>query len=220
MSEYSKDQHRYTLFTGRRVVNLGKGCNFETQLKRMTTRFLMTLMALLVFSSAAQAQEDSWWKKLFKKETVDEMEKTPSEEKEVIDYTQPETETPSVEESKDTITLSKPAVLQQRGDVRITEPKGFASLDSLFRENPPVIEGYRIQIFFGDLQTARGERANFLKRSIDTPCYLVQNPPNFVVQVGNYRTQLEAHRYLNELKEIYPSARIIPTEIQPFDKKD
>ena len=186
----------------------------------MTTRFLITLVALLFISASAQPQEESWWKKLFKKETVDEMENTSPAEREVIDYTQPEVESPSANDSIDTITAAEPAVLQQRGDIRINEPRGFASLDSLFRENPPIIEGFRIQIFFGDLQTAREERSTFLKRSTDTPCYLVQNPPNFVVQVGNYRTHLEAHRYLNELKEIYPSARIIPTEIQPFDKKD
>jgi hypothetical protein len=48
-----------------------------------------------------------------------------------------------------------------------------------------------------------------------------QNPPDYSVRVGDFRTQLEAQKYLEQIKEVYPSAFIVPDRVEPprFGKK-
>ena len=60
-------------------------------------------------------------------------------------------------------------------------------LDSLDKANPALFKGYRIQIYFGNLQEARSIRAQFRRDHPDTPCQLMPIDPNYAVTVGNYR---------------------------------
>ena len=158
-----------------------------------------------------QAQEDApWWKKLFKQETVDEQ-----------DQQEPRTEERPVNTPDSLATTQRKEVFTDTthtpilpGTIRIEEPNGFERLDSLFMASPPKRQGYRLQIFFGPLQSAREARSTFIAERKDFPCYLVQNPPNFAVQIGDFRNQLEAHRLLEELKGKYPGAIVVPAEIE------
>lgn len=173
------------------------------------------LLILTIVSLSSYAQEDSpWWKKLFKKETVEDIE---SSEPEVVEPSFPAEEVPEMTpEAEDTVShIDKSARLDQRGDVQLSLPNGFDSLDSLFKKDPPEIMGYRVQIFFGGLEDARQNRSGFIKQKSEYNCYLVQNPPNFAVLIGDFRTHLEAHKALVEIKTVYPSALIVPHEITP-----
>ena len=75
------------------------------------------------------------------------------------------------------------------------------------------IEGFRIQIFF-DSGTNSKTRAqsifdSFKAKNPETGAYLSFKAPNYKVRVGDFRTRLDAQRYLNSINEEYPNAWVI-----------
>jgi len=70
--------------------------------------------------------------------------------------------------------------------------------------------GYRIQLYNGFEVEAKKTQAKF---RIDFPkvkTYLIYRQPEWKIQVGFYKTQLEADRALLEFKKKYESAIAIP----------
>lgn len=80
-----------------------------------------------------------------------------------------------------------------------------------------VIEGYRIQIFFSSgnnsKKLATNVKANFMAKYPEITSYMLYQPPNFKVRVGDYRTKLEAYKVFKQIKAEYPSAFIVTDEI-------
>ena len=84
-------------------------------------------------------------------------------------------------------------------------------------QNRKGIDGYRIQIFF-DSGTkskirARSVYDNFLIKYSNMGAYLTFKAPNYKVRVGDFRTKLDAQRFLNEIIADYPNAWIIEDQI-------
>ena len=84
-------------------------------------------------------------------------------------------------------------------------------------QNRKGIDGYRIQIFF-DSGTkskirARSVYDNFLIKYSNIGAYLTFKAPNYKVRVGDFRTKLDAQRFLNEIIADYPNAWIIEDQI-------
>lgn len=79
-----------------------------------------------------------------------------------------------------------------------TLPAGLASLDSLDKADPKPLQGYRIQIYFGDLQEARAVRAAFRRDHPEEACQLMPITPNYAVTIGNYRDMWSAQRALRD----------------------
>ena len=77
-------------------------------------------------------------------------------------------------------------------------PDTLAVLDSLDKTDPRPLKGYRIQIYFGDLQGARSVRASFRRDHPDVPCQLMPISPNYAVTVGDYRDLWSAKRALRD----------------------
>ena len=63
-------------------------------------------------------------------------------------------------------------------------PNGLATLDSLDKADPKPLQGYRIQIYFGDLQEASAVRAAFRRDHPEEACQLMPITPNYAVTVG------------------------------------
>lgn len=82
-------------------------------------------------------------------------------------------------------------------------------------------KGYRIQIYFGaDKAKAKEMKAKFLGRYSDkVKAYEVYEVPNFKIRVGDFRTRLEAYRFLKEIKAEFPTAFIVESEIEYVDGK-
>ena len=75
------------------------------------------------------------------------------------------------------------------------------------------IDGYRIQIFF-DSGTNSKTRAQsifdaFKAKYQETGAYLTFKAPNYKVRVGDFRTKLDAQRFLNSIIGEYPNAWVI-----------
>ena len=69
--------------------------------------------------------------------------------------------------------------------------------------------GYRIQIYNGNEQKARGFKARFNVEFPGNYSKLIYNAPEWKVQVGNYKTKLEADKALMIFQEKF-SGIIIP----------
>lgn len=77
-------------------------------------------------------------------------------------------------------------------------------------------KGYRVQIYFGaDKTKAKEMKARFLGRYSDkVRAYEIYEVPNFKIRVGDFRTRLEAYRFLKEIKSEFPTAFIVESEIE------
>lgn len=100
------------------------------------------------------------------------------------------------------------------GHITLHTPLAIDSLERVTRGKED-ISGYRIQIYLGSASEARSARGKFLALGTGLTCNMVQNIPNYAVRVGDFRTELEAHKYLAQVKSQYPSAFVVQDKINP-----
>ncbi|WP_299005741.1 SPOR domain-containing protein [uncultured Tenacibaculum sp.] len=70
--------------------------------------------------------------------------------------------------------------------------------------------GYRIQLYYGLERRARSIRNRFKVEYPDIYTKLTYEEPNWKIQVGNYKTRLHADRALNEIREKFSGAIVVP----------
>jgi len=77
-------------------------------------------------------------------------------------------------------------------------------------------QGYRIQIFSGsDRRDAYNIQARFQAEYPALRTYISYRMPDFKVQVGDFRTRLEAEKQIQEMKGRYNGLFIISARINP-----
>ena len=68
------------------------------------------------------------------------------------------------------------------------------------------VSGFRVQIFSGlDRQRANSEQSNFKSLYPNITSYISYTQPYYRLRVGDFRTRLEAEKFMNELKKYYSS---------------
>ncbi len=75
------------------------------------------------------------------------------------------------------------------------------------------IDGFRIQLYNGLRKDAENFKIKFLKSKIQLKSYVIFETPEFKTQVGDFRTQLEAEKWLIEVRKSIPGAFIVETQI-------
>jgi hypothetical protein len=107
------------------------------------------------------------------------------------------------------------------GEVNIIQDSRVDELLNKHLESNVAFEGmtgYRIQIFFDSGSNARNrannERRKFMNLFPETKAYLMFDAPNFKVRVGNFRTRLEAERWLREIRKHFDMAYVVPSKIE------
>ena len=76
------------------------------------------------------------------------------------------------------------------------------------------IDGYRIQIHFGgEREKAKSVKTKFLQQFPEVPAYEIYQQPNFKVRVGDFRTRLDAQKFMNQIASSFPSAFIVVDDI-------
>ncbi|MEI7663837.1 MAG: SPOR domain-containing protein [Bacteroidota bacterium] len=79
------------------------------------------------------------------------------------------------------------------------------------------MDGYRIQLFSdsGNNSKTKAQAAHdeFQSKHPGVGTYLTFKSPNYQVRVGDFRTKLDAQRFLNEISAIYSNAFIITDQI-------
>jgi len=68
---------------------------------------------------------------------------------------------------------------------------------------------YKIQIFYGDSQGARKTLTDFKRSFPDTDATIVFSSPNYKVQVGNYKSKIEADRNRLVIREKFIDALVV-----------
>ena len=84
------------------------------------------------------------------------------------------------------------------------------------------VKGYRVQIHFGaDRDKAKEVKAKFMQKYADQLAYEVYDSPNFKIRVGDFRTRLDAFRFLKQINLDFPSSFIVQddVEIKEFNNK-
>ncbi len=109
---------------------------------------------------------------------------------------------------------SSDSLLIKAGDVQFHTEGRIDSLEKRLRGKTD-LKGYRIQIFLGSYQDAKNVRAKFLTNGLGLQAYIVQNAPDYVVRVGDFKTNLELHKYLDEVKKSYPGSLVVVDKIEP-----
>jgi len=86
-----------------------------------------------------------------------------------------------------------------------------------YNEAFPVMPGFRIQIFMESgneaLSQAETVKENFTKKFSDVDPYLIFAAPYYRVRVGDFRTRIEAEKFLQKISRTYPNAWVIKDEI-------
>jgi hypothetical protein len=70
--------------------------------------------------------------------------------------------------------------------------------------------GFRIQLYNGFEVEAKKTRAKFRIEFPEIKTYLVYRQPEWKIQVGTYKTKLEADRALLEIKKDFGNAIVVP----------
>jgi hypothetical protein len=103
---------------------------------------------------------------------------------------------------------------QERGKVQVTKDP---QIDSLIAKRLALsknsrsggnieVSGFRVQVFSGlERQDAYAEQAKFKVRFPAYNIYISYVQPNYRVRVGDFRTRLEAEKFMIELKRYYSS---------------
>ena len=75
------------------------------------------------------------------------------------------------------------------------------------------LDGFRIQIFFDSGTNSKTKAQtivdSFKSKYPGTGVYLTFKAPNYKVRVGDFRTKLDAQRFLNSIIDEYPNAWVI-----------
>lgn len=80
-------------------------------------------------------------------------------------------------------------------------------------KNKESYAGYKIQIFYGSEKKCYEVRDEFKSLFPDIPTAIVFSTPQWKLQVGSYRTRLEADKNIVRIKKEYPSAIVLPAMI-------
>jgi archaellum biogenesis ATPase FlaH len=96
-----------------------------------------------------------------------------------------------------------------------TNLKQDAKFEQLLNEkrkiNPSLTinDSYKIQIFNGSNDNAKKILNEFKQANQDLDATIIFNTPNYKVWVGNFRSRIEAERYLVDIKKKYNNVFLI-----------
>lgn len=75
-------------------------------------------------------------------------------------------------------------------------------------------DGYKIQIYYGTEKKCYEVKEEFDLLFPDTETVIIFSTPQWKLQVGNYKTRLEADHAMVNIKKEYPAAIVLATEIE------
>lgn len=79
------------------------------------------------------------------------------------------------------------------------------------------VKGYRVKIHFGtDKAQAYEVKEKFNEKFPDVSAYVKYDQPYFSVRVGDYRTKLEAFKFLKQIQSDYEAAFLVQDEVELF----
>jgi len=101
--------------------------------------------------------------------------------------------------------------IAQTGKVNIQQDANIPNLlemKSDMTKDGKLGERYKIQLYYGDNNSASDVIRKFRSLYSDYPSQIIYETPNYKVWIGNFRNRLEADRALLKVKGNFPSAFI------------
>lgn len=77
------------------------------------------------------------------------------------------------------------------------------------------LDGYRVQVYNGSKKETLNKRSKFLNVFPNMPVYTVYESPEYKVQAGDFRTRLEAEKFLKQVVNEFGSGFVVKTKIKP-----
>ena len=118
------------------------------------------------------------------------------------------------------LTINLAAQLQNEEEFVITTDQRIDSLLQLhiaYNNAHPVIDGYRIHVFIKSgneaLVEAEEVKLEFEESYEMVPAYITFGEPYYRVRVGDFRTRLEAEKFLQKINRTYPNAWVTRDKI-------
>jgi len=105
---------------------------------------------------------------------------------------------------------------QKEGELNIETSAGIDKViaeKKQYNRSLKTIKGFKIQLFYGNEKESYKIKNEFKQIFPDIRTTVIFSSPQWKVQVGNFKTRLEADRTLVDIKKKYPSAIILATEI-------
>ena len=121
-----------------------------------------------------------------------------------------------------TIAFSFTAISQvndsTRGALQVVAEPGIQELQKQYidqNKKDNSIAGYRVQIYNGNKSETLKKRAEFLSKFPKVAIYTLYEAPEYKAQAGDFRTRLEAEKFLNIVQQELGSAFVVKTRIKP-----
>lgn len=108
--------------------------------------------------------------------------------------------------------VSTSYVSAQNQKITISQDPRFEQLLSEKRKinaSLTVNDSYKIQIYNGGSENAKKTLNDFKQNFSDIDATIVFNTPNYKVWVGNFKSRIEAERYLIDIKKKYNNVLLI-----------
>lgn len=102
-------------------------------------------------------------------------------------------------------------------NLKMVKPEGFEDLMASYNEEIKAkngIDGYCVQIYNGKKNVCLVKRSEFFKAYPEVPVELVYEAPEYRIQVGRFRTKIEAEKFLNEIQDEFTGSFIVKTIIK------
>jgi hypothetical protein len=112
---------------------------------------------------------------------------------------------------------SKAQIAKDTGKIEIVSDKAINDLLETHIElnSKSTLKGYRIKIHFStDKMKAKEVKAKFISKYPKVPAYEKYDQPNFNIRVGDFRTKLEAYKFLKEIQTDFPTSFLVQDEIE------
>jgi hypothetical protein len=107
------------------------------------------------------------------------------------------------------------------GEIEIVQDKRINNLlekDLKIKSETSKIAGYRVQIFFGSgsnvTKEANEQKTLFLTKYPNVGAYVVYDEPNWKTRVGDFRSKLEAEKFLLFIINDFPNSFVVKDEIE------
>jgi len=105
----------------------------------------------------------------------------------------------------------------KEGTVRI---ESSAHIDEMlaqkkdYNKTVETLEGYKIQIYYGSEKKCYEVKDEFSSLFPNIATSIIFSTPQWKLQIGNYRTRLEADHAMINIKKEYPAAIVLASEIE------
>lgn len=77
------------------------------------------------------------------------------------------------------------------------------------------ISGYRVQIYNGNKTETLKKRSEFISAFPKVAIYTLYEAPEYKIQAGDFRTRLEAEKFLKQVQSNMGSGLVVKTNIKP-----